>query len=350
MMTMRKFLTEMTSVPTAAAWLVGDLGIALGKQELFTRQSPQRLKVLREHALIESAVSSNRIEGVEVEDKRVATLIFGSPALRDRDEEELRGYRAALDLIHQRRSALPVTQETIRRLHQLARGEIWDAGKYKETAEPIVERYPKGRSRVRFMPVQAGTATEAAMAELTTLCAACQRDRSIHPLVAMAGFVLDFLCIHPFRDDNGRVSRLLMLLLAYHAGAEVGRYISLERLIEQNKQRYYETLEQSSQGWHEGTHDPWPFVNYVLWILKEAYKEFEQRAGQTAEPFGAKAEMVRDAICRRQGSFRVADLERACPGVGRDWIRKILRQMKEAGEIRSSGRGAGARWQRTQTE
>ena len=273
-----------------------------------------------------------------------------SPALRDRDEEELRGYRAALDLIHHERSAMPVTQETVRRLHQLTRGEIWDAGKYKETAEPIVERYPDGRSRVRFMPLQAGAPTEAAMAELVALWSACQRDRSVHPLVAMAGFVLDFLCIHPFRDGNGRVSRLLMLLLTYHAGAEVGRYTSLERLIEQNKQRYYETLEQSSQGWHEGRHDPWPFVNFVLWILNEAYKEFEQRVGNTAERFGAKAEMVREAIRRQHGGFRVADLERACPGVGRDWIRKILRQMKGAGEIRSSGRGAGARWHRTATE
>ena len=184
------------------------------------------------------------------------------------------------------------------------------------------------------------------MEELTALWAACQRDRCVHPLVAMAGFVLDFLCIHPFRDGNGRVSRLLMLLLTYHAGAEVGRYISLERLIEQSKDRYYETLEQSSQGWHEGKHNPWPFINYVLWILKEAYKEFEQRVGETAEPIGAKAQLVREAVHRQGGSFSVADLERACPGVGRDWIRTILRKMKAAGELQSSGRGAGARWER----
>jgi Fic family protein len=162
----------------------------------------------------------------------------------------------------------------------------------------------------------------------------------------MAGFVLDFLCIHPFRDGNGRVSRLLMLLLTYRAGGEVGRYISLERLIEQSKDRYYETLEQSSQGWHEGTHNPWPFVNYVLWILKQAYLEFERRVAETAAPIGAKSQLVREAIKRQRGSFSVGDLERACPGVGRDWIRAILRKMKASGELRSAGHGAGARWER----
>jgi Fic family protein len=346
MMTLRQFSGQMATVPTATAWLVGELGTALGRQELFTRQSRQRLKVLREHALIESAVSSNRIEGVEVDDKRVATLIFGAPPLRDRDEAELQGYRAALDLIHRQGAALEVTEETIRHLHQLARGEIWDAGKYKQTAEPIIERFPDGTTRVRFTPVAAGAPTEAAMAELTALWSANHRDRAINPLVLMAGFVLDFLCIHPFRDGNGRVSRLLMLLLSYHAGAEVGRYISLERLVEQNKDRYYETLQQSSQGWHEGRHNPWPFINYALWIMKQAYQEFEQRVGETAEPIGAKAALVQQAIRRQQGSFSLAELERACPGVGRDWIRTILRKMKAAGELRSIGHGAGARWER----
>ncbi len=347
MMTLRLFSDAAATVPLASTWLVGDLGVALGKQELFTRQSPEKLKVLREHALVESAVSSNRIEGVEVEQKRVATLMFGSPVLKDRDEEEVRGYRAALDLIHREGASLAVTELNICQLHQLARGEIWDAGKYKQKAEPIIERFPGGRSRVRFMPVEAGPATEAAMAELVERWNNLLRDQRVNPLIILAGFSLDFLCIHPFRDGNGRVSRLLMLQQAYHAGAEVGRYISLERLIEQNKQRYYETLEQSSQGWHEGRHNPWPFVNYVLWVLKEAYKEFEQRVGEIGEPFGAKAELVRQAIYRQQGSFRVADLERACPTVGRDWIRNILRQMKAAGELRSFGHGAGARWERT---
>ena len=330
MMTFRQLL-EGRPVPMATAWLVGDLGVALGRQELFTRQSPQRLKVLREHALIESAVSSNRIEGVEVDQSRVTTLVFGSPSLRDRNEEEVRGYRSALDWVHRKSTSLPVTTLTVLELHRMARGDIWDAGKFKEKAEPVIERYPDGRTRVRFMPVAAGGPTATALAELTELWTLSQRDRSIGGLVAMAGFALDFLCVHPFRDGNGRMSRLLMLLLSYHAGAEVGRYISLERLIEQNKDRYYETLEQSSQGWHEGKHDPWPFVNYVLWVLKQAYAELERRVGETADERGAKEAMVRACIARLSGPFRLADVERSCPGVGREWIRSILRKLKKDG-------------------
>jgi hypothetical protein len=142
------------------------------------------------------------------------------------------------------------------------------------------------------------------------------------------------------------VSRLLTVALCYHAGAEVGRYISLERIIEQNKERYYETLHRSSLGWHEGRHDPWPFVNYLLWVLVHAYKEFEQRVGETSEPHGGKAQIVRDVIERQPGSFSVGELERLCPGVGRDWIRMILRKMKEEQKVRSFGHGAGARWER----
>jgi Fic family protein len=166
----------------------------------------------------------------------------------------------------------------------------------------------------------------------------------VHPLVALAATNLDFLCIHPFRDGNGRVSRLLLLLQLYQLGYEVGRYISLERLIEQNKERYYETLEQSSQRWHEGRHDPWPYINYLLFILKSAYQEFEERVGRTASPRGAKAAEVARAISRQTGQFRLADIERACSAVGREWIRRILAEMKQRGEVAVEGRGPAARW------
>lgn len=198
------------------------------------------------------------------------------------------------------------------------------------------------------MPVEAGAATEAASAELIRLYDALRLDRRVSPLVLMGGVVLDFLCIHPFRDGNGRVSRLLTVLLCYHAGAEVGRYISLERIIEQNKDRYYQTLHQSSEGWHEGRHNPWPFVNYMLWVLKQAFQEFERRVGETAEPLGAKAQLARDVIARQSGSFSVGDLERLCPAVGRDRIRMILRKLREENKVRSFGHGAAARWERIQ--
>ncbi len=343
MMTLRSFKKGLASVPMATAWSLTELGQAVGRQELFTRQSPQRLRALREHALIESAVSSNRIEGVEVDAKRVGTLVFGRAALRDRDEEEVRGYRDALNLIHTQGAKLQMSEKTIRDLHRLARGSVWDAGQYKQKDTDIIERFADGRERVRFRPTRAKR-TPVAMAELTELWTDCLREKWVPPLVAVAAFNLDFLCIHPFRDGNGRASRLLLLLQCYHAGAEVGRYISLERLIEENKERYYETLEQCSTGWHEGKHDPWPFINYVLWILREAYKEFEYRVGQTAEPRGAKAAMVREAVAGHRAEFRLSDIERACPGVGREWIRRLLAEMREAGEVTCKGRGPGARW------
>ena len=343
MMTLRLFSHGLESIPTATAWYLADLGQAKGKQELFTRQSPQRLKILREHAMIESAVSSNRIEGVEVDPSRVGTIVFGRPSLRDRNEEEVRGYRDALKLIHEEGQSLAVSEEVVQRLHKLTRGEIWDAGRYKDKDGQIIEKYPDGRERVRFRPVPARE-TPAAMRELVSLWDDALRERQAPPPIAMAAFNLDFLCIHPFRDGNGRVSRLLLLLQCYHLGYEVGRYISLERLIEQNKERYYETLERSSAGWHEDRLDPWPFVNYLLFILKTAYREFEERVGQTAAPKGAKAEMIRDAVARQSGEFRLADIERACPGVGREWIRRLLAQMKASGEVSCQGKGPAARW------
>jgi Fic family protein len=314
---------------------------------LFTRQSPQKLRKLREHALIQSAVSSNRIEGVIVEPARVNTLMFGTPAPRDRDEQEVRGYRDALNLVHARGRDLPVTEETIRQLHRTARGDVWDAGQYKQKAEPIVEHLPGGGTRVRFMPVEAGAPTEAAMAELVERCHLSVRDRLVPPLVAVGAFALDFLCVHPFRDGNGRVSRLLMLLLCYHAGAEVGRYVSLERLIEQSKDRYYETLEQCSQGWHEGKHDPWPFINYVLWVLKTAYAEFEERVGQVKAPRGEKSQVVFDAVARMPGDFSIAQLQQQCPGVSVDLIRKLLNHLRGEGTLQCLGRGPNAMWRKS---
>ena len=345
MITLRLFSYEFESVPAATSWYLADLGEARGKQELFTRQSPQRLKVLREHALIESAVSSNRIEGVEVDQSRIATIVFGRPLLRDRDEEEVRGYRQALTWIHEQGEKIPISEETILQLHRMTRGEIWDAGKYKEKDGDIIEKFPDGRSRVRFKTVPAKD-TPICMRDLVELYDDAVKDRKVPPLVLLAAFNLDFLCIHPFRDGNGRVSRLLMLLQCYHLGIEVGRYISLERLIEQHKERYYETLQQSSQGWHEGKHDPWPYINYLLSILKMAYKEFEDRMGRIKSPRGAKTGLIEKAVSDFSSEFSVSDLERACPGVSRDMVRRVLRDLQARGDVECLGRGPGALWRK----
>jgi Fic family protein len=322
-----------------------DIGEARGKQDLFTRQSPQKLKVLREHALIESAISSNRIEGVEIDQTRIGTVIFGNRLLHDRDEEEIRGYRNALKLIHEQGKSLVINEELILRLHYLSHGGVGDAGRYKEQESDIIEKYPDGRHRVRFKTVRVAD-VPFYMEELIKLWKQNLTQRSIHPLVALAAFNLDFLCIHPFRDGNGRVSRLLTLLLSYHLGYEVGRYISLERLIEENKERYYETLELSSQYWHEGKHDAWHFVNFLLYIFKLAYQEFENRVNQTASPKGSKTNLIEATIEQIDKTFTLSDLEKATPGVSRDMIRKVLKSMREAGKIECLGRGPGATWQK----
>jgi Fic family protein len=170
------------------------------------------------------------------------------------------------------------------------------------------------------------------------------QDHWVHPLIALAAFNLDFLCIHPFRDGNGRVSRLLLLSQLYQFGYEVGRYISIEKLIEQNKERYYETLEHSSQRWHEGTHDPWPYINFLLFIINDAYKELEERAARIHEAKGAKTALIELAIRSFRREFTLSDLERECPNVSREMIQRVLKDWKRDNKVKAIGRGPGAAW------
>ena len=349
MMTLKILSETQPPIPMGTSWLISDLAEAKGKQELFTKQSPQKLKILREHAIVESAVSSNRIEGVTIDQKRVGTVIFGKSLLRDRNEEEVRGYRDMLNMIHTRGDKTPISEKTVKDFHARIRGEIWDSGKYKIKDGDIIEKYPNGRERVRFKTVSAAN-TPVSMGKLINYWDDSIRERQIHPLLALAAFNLDFLCIHPFRDGNGRVSRLLLLLGCYKLGYEVGRYISLERLIEDNKERYYETLEISSQYWHDAKHDPWPYINYLLFILKTAYREFEERASHLSAPKGAKTEMVISAVDSFYGSFSISDLQRKCPTVSVHMIRKILKELSKKGKVRSSGRGPNARWEKQNDE
>ena len=229
MKTLALFAQSGHAIPVGTSWYLDSLGEFRGKQELYTRQSPQKLRVLREHALIESAVSSNRIEGVSMEAARIpSVLVATKPLFRDRDEEEIRGYRDALTWIHDHSPEIPLEEDCLKRMHAMARGQIWDAGKYKEKDGDIIERYADGRERVRVKPVQASEAP-AQMAKLVDTWNRCVQDRWVPPAIGIAAFNLDLLCIHPFRDGNGRVSRLALLLQTYHAGMEVGRYISLER-------------------------------------------------------------------------------------------------------------------------
>ncbi len=344
-MTLRQLSSGIETVPAITSWYLADLGEARGKQDLFSRRSPQTLRVLREHALIESAISSNRIEGVVVDQKRIGTIVFGRSHLRDRNEEEVRGYRDALKRIHEIGAKLPVSEATIRELHRLSRCGVGDAGRYKHEDSDIIEKLPDGRVRVRFKTVPA-VKTPTYVKETVRLWNEQLAARQIHPLILLAAMNLDFLCIHPFRDGNGRVSRLLLLLQCYHLGFEVGRYVSLERVIEENKERYYETLEQSSEKWHKTRHEPWPYINYILFVLKTAYREFEERAGQVKSPRGAKTALVEAAIAAFPGEFSLSDLQRACPGVSRDMIRRVMRDLRKTKQIVCLGRGPGATWRK----
>ncbi|MCX6348157.1 MAG: Fic family protein [Candidatus Aureabacteria bacterium] len=337
MRTLEQIRDSSCKVPLPISWYLSELGRVQGAQDLFTKQSPQRLKVLLEHAIAQSAVSSNRIEGVEIDRTRVDTVVFGHPSLRNRDEEEVAGYRDALNLVHSRGAKLPVNEATILRLHTLSRGGIGDAGQYKTKPVDIIENRPDGSQVIRFQSV-APQRTREYTQKLVELWREHLQERRISPLILLAAFNLDFLCIHPFRDGNGRVSRLLLLLTCYHIGIEVGRYISLER---------FETLRVSSQGWHEGKHDPWPYIGYLLFILRQAYKEFEERVGRISTSRGEKAEIVLAAIRKQADLFRVSDIEAMCPGVGRDWIRVILFHLKKENAVICSGMGKAARWRYT---
>ena len=232
MRTLRLLVTGQIPIHLTTAWYLSDLGEFRGKQELYTRQSPQRLKALREHALIESAVSSNRIEGVSVEPSRIrAVLAMPRPLFRDRDEEEIRGYWDALAWLHQDAASIPLTEDTIQRLHAITRGQLWDAGQYKNKDGDIIERYTDGSERVRFHTVPARE-TAAAMALLVAEWHRCLEERQVPALAALAAFNLDFLCIHPLRDGNGRVSRLLWLQeqpAAVSGPLRSGGYFTLRR-------------------------------------------------------------------------------------------------------------------------
>jgi Fic family protein len=333
------------TLPVSTVWLLSDISEAKGRQDLYGRQAPQLLAALRQTALVQSVESSNRIEGVTVAPDRLVPLVVGDAAPRDRPEEEIRGYRLALDLIHTSAGDLAVTPDLLRRLHGIIQNGSGDAGQWKQVDNEIVELRAGAPPLVRFRPVSVA-ATPAAVEELCLSYRHTLNQSEAPPLLAIAALVFDFLCIHPFRDGNGRVSRLLTLLALYQHGYEVGRYISLERLVEESREDYYEVLRRSSEGWHQGEHDLLPWLSYFLAILKRAYRELEKRVDGMQHPRGAKTALVESAIVAFPGSFTLADVERASPGVSRDMVRRVLQRLQREGRVKCIGLGPGARWQR----
>jgi Fic family protein len=331
------------SIPLSTGWLLGSCMEARGKQDLWMRQKPEVLEALREQAIIQSVESSNRIEGVTIPADRLRPVVLGKAKPRDRSEEELAGYRRALDWIFSRKRQVSVRPEVVRRLHAMAQaGSSGDAGEWKERDNEIVEILPNGERRIMFVPTSAED-TPGIMDELCRRYREACEDERVPPLLIVATFVFDLTCIHPFRDGNGRVSRLATTLLLQTHGFEVTRYVSLERLVEESKEGYYATLAECSIGWHKGKNALVPWWNYFLSVLRRAYKEFERQVEST-EAHPAKSDLVRRTILSQVEQFTLGDLSAQLPSASPQLIKKILAELKKQGKVRLTGRGRSARW------
>lgn len=332
------------SIPVGTGWLLGACMEACGKQDLWMRQKPEVLEVLREQAIIQSVESSNRIEGVTIPAERLRPVVVGKVKPRDRSEEELAGYRKALEWIFSRKREVSVIPAVIQRLHALAQGGFsGDAGEWKKRDNEIIEILPNGERKIRFIPTSAKDTPKTMDALCRNYRIACD-DQRVPPLLIVATFVFDLLCIHPFRDGNGRVTRLATTLLLQAHSFQVARYVSLERLVEQSKEDYYSVLAECSQGWHEGKNELMPWLNYFLSMLRRAYKEFERQMESTkARP--AKSDLVRQTVLAQVEKFTLGDLAVQLPSTSTQLIKKILSELKNQGKIRLVGRGRGARWE-----
>lgn len=338
-----KYLNQLTFHDNDLATLRA-IGEYRGKQTLYFNQSPEILKGLQQVAVIESSESSNRLEGITAPHKRIAELITQNNEPRDRSEQEIAGYRDALNLIHQSAKFMPISNNVVLQLHSwLYKYLPHSGGSWKTVDNEITEIQPDGNKRIRFKPSSAFE-TPRAMEILVQNFDECISVWNKDPLIVIPAFILDFLCIHPFVDGNGRTARLLTLLLLYHFDYQVGKFISLERIFEESKESYYQTLEKSSQNWHSGNHDILPWMTYFWGVLLKAYKEFEARVGHLTKKSGSKTHHIRLTIQNMVPPFSISDIERSCPSISRDTIRMVLRQMREEGSIIAIGKGRGAKW------
>lgn len=319
-----------------------------GKQTLWAQTKPEVLKRLRQVAVIESVESSSRMENVEVGPHTFDRIVrrAADPVTTDRSQSELAGYRDALALIHQNAADMPPTENMVRQLHQmLMRYTPAGGGHYKQAANDFVEKDATGAiSRIRLRTV-APALTATAMSALHDGLASALDAGEIEPILLIPLYIHDFLCVHPFPDGNGRVARLMILLLLHRLDFDVGRYVSLERLIEESKATYYDSLALSDAQWAAGQHDHTPFTEYLLGIILAAYRELEQNTAVDLD-HGARTRMVERVVASLPARFRLADVEKRCPLVGRDTIRSALAKMKHDGRIVSEGRGRAAAWRR----
>lgn len=305
-----------------------------GRQASYKDADKAAVNELMELAKIQSTGASNRIEGIITTDDRLNKLVREKTMPRDRSEQEIAGYRDVLKAVHENHEYIPVKPGSILQLHRdLYRYSGKSiGGTFKNSDNIISEELPDGTRRVRFEPVPAW-ATPEAVERICTAYGDAVEIGEMDPLLLIPMFILDFLCIHPFNDGNGRMSRILTLLLLYRAGYEVGRYISLEKLINDSKETYYETLAESSVGWHEGTNDYTPFVNYLLGIIVAAYRELEQRLVILSDRSMSKPDRVRETIKSTLGPITKAEIMRQCGDISQVTVQRALNDLLKNGDI-----------------
>lgn len=310
-----------------------------GKQEMYLKQRPEELEKLVEIAKVQSTEASNAIEGIVTTSTRIRQLVEEKTAPRNRDEQEIAGYRDALNIIHENFDAIPITRNYILQLHKVLYSHMNNpmAGQTKSVQNYISATYPNGHTETLFTPLAPFETPEA----LERICDEYNRvigNMEAEPLIVIPIFIHDFLCIHPFNDGNGRMSRLLTTLLLYRNGFYVGKYISLEAKIAKNKDLYYAALRQAQEGWHEGTEEAVPFIKYLLGIILSAHRDFEERFS-LVEQKKPTLETVRQATLSKIGRFSKQDIRELCPALSVSSIEGALRKLVASGELKREGNG-----------
>lgn len=320
--------------------MLGKLHEYKAEQTLFADAKPDTLVSLVEVAKIQSTEASNRIEGIYTSDDRLKKLVQDKARPATRSEREIAGYRDVLATIHENHTYIPPKPSMILQLHRdlYKYNGLNAGGSYKSTDNIIEETDTQGNSRVRFRPVPAWEVPEA-MERLYAASDEAMNDSTHDPLLIIPLFVLDFLCIHPFRDGNGRMSRLLTLLLLYRAGYTVGKYVSMEKMIEATKESYYDALERSSQLWHEEKNDYVPFTRYLLDIILASYREFFARVQKLDTEGRSKPEQIRNVIRDTLGKITKAEIIAQCPGISQVTVQRTLSELLKSGEIIKIGGG-----------
>lgn len=311
-----------------------------GEQTLFIEAHADELEQLMEVARIQSTDASNRIEGIYTSAERLKLIALDKTMPRTRNEFEIAGYRDVLNTIHNSYEHIPIKPSIVLQLHRdlykFNAGNM--GGKYKESDNVIRETDSEGNQKVRFIPVHAWETPDM----IKQLCDAFDeilKNEAADPLLIIPMFILDFLCIHPFNDGNGRMSRLLTLLLLYRSGYIVGKYISIEKLIEISKDTYYEALQESSQLWHEGGNNYEPFVRYMLGVVVNAYREFSSRVSLLAASALSKPERVREVIKETLGTITKTEIMKRCPDISQITIQRALAELHANDEIVKIGGG-----------